>query len=74
MDSSGCPARLRYLSPRLCLISSTLSISGYYYHFCAKLSDGRARCWGNNRSGQLGNGNADSAADPVENPVDVLLD
>ncbi len=32
---------------------------------CAVLGDGTARCWGQNRGGQLGNGTIDDAASPV---------
>ena len=30
--------------------------SGYVQHACARLTDGRALCWGNNDRGQLGCG------------------
>jgi alpha-tubulin suppressor-like RCC1 family protein len=33
---------------------------------CARLSDGTARCWGNGRYGQLGNGGATSSSAPVQ--------
>ena len=35
------------------------SISTSYTHTCAALTDGTARCWGNNLSGKLGNGGTD---------------
>jgi len=34
-------------------------------HACARLSDGSLRCWGNNGKGQLGDGTANDAHEPV---------
>lgn len=41
------------------------SIAAGYAHTCALLTDGSIRCWGNNREGQLGNGQAVNSAAPV---------
>ena len=50
------------------------AISASYDHSCALREDGTISCWGNNRYGQLGNGqsgdDADSSADSSE-PVEV---
>ncbi len=40
-------------------------------HTCALLDDETVRCWGNNGSGQLGNG-TDTGSNPNPNPVQVL--
>ena len=37
-------------------------------HSCAVLTNGTARCWGWNLSGQVGNG---STASPITSPVSV---
>jgi alpha-tubulin suppressor-like RCC1 family protein len=37
-------------------ITNATQISGGDDHFCARLSDGTAKCWGNNTDGQLGDG------------------
>jgi len=38
------------------------------YHSCARLTNGRLRCWGANYSGQLGDGTADNRTTPVPVP------
>ncbi len=47
-------------------------------HYCARISDGTVRCWGNNSRGQLGSGETDGgfSADAGPNPgtVDGLTD
>jgi alpha-tubulin suppressor-like RCC1 family protein len=45
-------------------------VAGGYYHSCAVLTSGQARCWGDNVSGQLGNGSIGGGslvATPVRN-------
>jgi alpha-tubulin suppressor-like RCC1 family protein len=41
------------------------AIAAGYAHTCALLIDGSARCWGNNREGQLGDGQTVNSAAPV---------
>ena len=50
--------------------SGVVDISGNSRHYCALLSDGSVRCWGDNASGESGNG---TAAGIVETPVAVPL-
>jgi alpha-tubulin suppressor-like RCC1 family protein len=38
---------------------------GAGYHSCARLADGAVRCWGNNGSGQLGDGTVVDRRAPV---------
>ena len=38
-------------------------------HACARLLDGRVRCWGSNQHGQLGDGTYDDRLAPVEVPL-----
>lgn len=48
-------------------ISTATQITVGFYHSCALLADGAVKCWGNNSSGELGDGtNTDSSV-----PVDV---
>ena len=39
------------------------SISGGYDHFCALISGGQVRCWGDNEDGQVGDGTPLSGPD-----------
>ena len=46
-------------------LSNVVSISGGGSFTCAVLTDGSARCWGNNYEGELGDGTATPSAMPV---------
>jgi alpha-tubulin suppressor-like RCC1 family protein len=47
------------------LTSGVTSFGIGYYHSCAVVADGSARCWGYNNSGQLGNGLTSNSNVPV---------
>jgi alpha-tubulin suppressor-like RCC1 family protein len=55
------------------LASGVTAIAAGYYHSCAVLSSGGAKCWGSNEYGQLGNGPRDGGPHPDSlTPVNVL--
>ncbi|MBU6154767.1 MAG: hypothetical protein KGP28_10735, partial [Bdellovibrionales bacterium] len=47
-------------------LTNAIAISAGAYHTCALLSDGTARCWGWNLSGQLGDGTNADRTSPVQ--------
>jgi alpha-tubulin suppressor-like RCC1 family protein len=55
--------------PRAVLgIANAVSVSTGEYHTCAVLADSTVRCWGSNKTGQLGNGTTTSSATPTTVP------
>ena len=62
--SVSCWDHARAPAPLLGL-SDVSSISISMGHGCAALGDGTVRCWGNNETGQLGNGTRDNSDAPV---------
>ena len=49
-------------------LAGVRSLSAHWQHACAVLTDGSVSCWGNNASGQLGDGTAVNRAQPVAVP------
>jgi alpha-tubulin suppressor-like RCC1 family protein len=47
-------------------ITTATQVSVGKRHACALLSDGRVKCWGDNRYGQLGDGGGDVNPTPVD--------
>jgi len=47
------------------LTGTVISISAGFYHTCAVLTDGTAKCWGYNQYYQLGDGTTNNSVSPV---------
>jgi alpha-tubulin suppressor-like RCC1 family protein len=46
-------------------ISDAATVAAGYYGACAVLADGSVKCWGENMSGELGNGSVANSIVPV---------
>src|SRR5690606_23819147 len=51
-----------------------VQLSAGWRHVCVLFEDARARCWGNNESGQLGQGNVDDYGDDPGESLNSLED
>jgi hypothetical protein len=61
----GTNAANALLPVRVSSLSNAVAIAAGFAHTCAVLSDGTVWCWGQNQSGQLGNGTTTDAFAPV---------
>lgn len=52
-------------TPTLAIASGVASIAPGYYHTCAAMTDGTARCWGDGINGAIGNGTTTDALTPT---------
>jgi alpha-tubulin suppressor-like RCC1 family protein len=53
---------------------SVVQITSGWHHVCVLFDDARARCWGRNDSGQLGNGHAGDYGDDTGETLNALPD
>ena len=54
-------------------ISNAVGVSAGWHDTCAVLADGTVWCWGENHSGQLGNGKSGLGTDNPDSPVPVQV-
>jgi alpha-tubulin suppressor-like RCC1 family protein len=64
--NSTTPVQVIGITTATAVATGGSAITGDSAHSCARLSDGGVNCWGNNASGQLGNGTTTSSLTPVQ--------
>lgn len=62
---NGAVANQAVPGPAVSGLARAIAVAGGVLHSCALLADGRARCWGENDSGQLGDGTTIDRPFPV---------
>jgi alpha-tubulin suppressor-like RCC1 family protein len=48
------------------LVGNVISVIANFDFTCALLNDGKVKCWGDNSTGQLGNGTKENSSVPVD--------
>ncbi len=64
-EGDGCWAPFRAVPAKVSRISEATGVATGEAHTCVVASSGRARCWGDNSSGQLGNGQTAAQSTPT---------
>jgi alpha-tubulin suppressor-like RCC1 family protein len=69
---AGANASYSTLPVQVSGVSAATAVTSQGQHSCVLLADATAKCWGDNRSGQLGDGSPPGRPDYSNTPVDVV--